>query len=435
VTAPVDQRAQAAAQAAALLAAVKSGQDVTAVVAQAVSATAQASQYATDSATRMIVALWRSTNPNDAAAVAKFVQQAGGVIVAAQKAVASTAVAGQLTQLRAMGIDTKVAVTIPDDVRGAHIQLGTEVAVKPKPKVTVEYKTPDGEEKRQVTKADAAPERVFNRVVVTYNYKRSQGADHATANKAAEDRIESIVDGNVTLAQRLGEQQTLAKVHAINERVIGWRRVIHPELSKGGVCGLCVAASDRVYGVKELKPIHARCKCSVSPVTKSNDPGHRLNSADLDRLYGVKELKPIHARCKCSVSPVTKSNDPGHRLNSADLDRLYDDAGQSTDNGALKRTRYNVVHHGELGPVLTRVEGEKVPYYSTEKPAAASDRPRRLPAQVKPTESAEEVAARHLPALRASLKRLRDKGLAEDSAPIQYHLGQIAKFEALAKAA
>ena len=397
MTAPVDQRAQAAAQAAALLAAVKSGQDVTAVVAQAVSATAQASQYATDSATRMIVALWRSTNPNDAAAVAKFVQQAGGVIVAAQKAVASTAVAGQLTQLRAMGIDTKVAVTIPDDVRGAHIQLGTEVAVKPKPKVTVEYKTPDGEEKRQVTKADAAPERVFNRVVVTYNYKRSQGADHATANKAAEDRIESIVDGNVTLAQRLGEQQTLAKVHAINERVIGWRRVIHPELSKGGVCGLCVAASDRVYGVKELKPIHARCKCSVSPVTKSNDPGHRLNSADLDRLY--------------------------------------DDAGQSTDNGALKRTRYNVVHHGELGPVLTRVEGEKVPYYSTEKPAAASDRPRRLPAQVKPTESAEEVAARHLPALRASLKRLRDKGLAEDSAPIQYHLGQIAKFEALAKAA
>lgn len=334
MTTPADQRAQAAAQAAALLAAVKSGQDVTAVAAQAVSSAAAASQYATDSATRMIVSLWRATDPNDAAAVAKFVQKAGGIIIAAQKAAASTAAAAQLTQLRAMGIDTKVAVSIPDNVRGAHVELGrASVEVKPKPKATVEYKTPDGETKRQVTKSDAAPDQVFNRVVVTYQYERSQGADHETANAAAEERIESIVDGNVTLAQRLGEQQTLAKVHAIDERVIGWRRVIHPELSKGGVCGLCVAASDRVYGVKELKPIHLRCKCSVSPVTKTIDPGHRLNSADLGRLY--------------------------------------DDSGNSTNAADLKRVRYDIVHHNELGPVLTRVQGEKVPYYSVAPASAA----------------------------------------------------------------
>ncbi len=322
-------------QAAALLAAVKSGQDVTSVVAQAISGAAAAAQRATDTATRVIVALWRSTDPADQAAVAKFVQQAGRTIVAAQKAVASTAAAAQMAQLQALGINTKVAVTIPDDVRGAHVRLGeTSAEVKPKPKVTVTYKTSDGETDREVTKSDSAPDQVFNRAVVTYQYERSQGADHATANTAAEDRIGLIVDGNVTLAQRLGEQQTLAKVHAIDERVIGWRRVIHPELSKGGVCGLCVAASDRVYGVKELKPIHLRCKCSVSPVTKSKDPGQQLNSQDLGRLY--------------------------------------DDAGKSTDTAALKRTRYDVVHHNELGPVLTRVQGEKVPYYSTTPPAKAA---------------------------------------------------------------
>ena len=31
-----------------------------------------------------------------------------------------------------------------------------------------------------------------------------------------------------------------------------YRRVIHPELSKGGTCGLCIAASDRIYFVDDL---------------------------------------------------------------------------------------------------------------------------------------------------------------------------------------
>lgn len=444
---PQSRLASVAVQAAALYAAVKVGQDVTAVVGQAVTVAAQTAQNGADIATRMIVSLWRTTNPYDQRSVDRFLAQSGRVIVATQRAVASTAVASQLTQLRAVGINTKVAVTIPDTVRGSQVQLGPKKAVvQTKPKTTVEYQPEPAKPPRVVPSepakpprvevrtapsvagpaksprvevrvapsttsteprpavqvvvrgGDAAPQRVFNRVVVTYRYQRAEGDDHATASSAAEERIASIVDGNVTLAQRLGEQQTLAQVHAIDERVIGWRRVIHPELSKGGVCGLCVAASDRVYSMKTLKPIHARCKCSISPVTKSNDPGVRLNREDLDRLY--------------------------------------DDAGDSTYGRQLKRTRYVIEHHHELGPVLVRVKGEKVPFYSVLNPASTDGAGKSRKPSPQAKETPRDVAERHLPALRASLQRLRERGLAEDSAPVRYHLAQIAKFESLlAKAA
>jgi hypothetical protein len=94
----------------------------------------------------------------------------------------------------------------------------------------------------------------------------------------------------------------------------GTRRVIHPELSKGGTCGLCVAASDRIYHVSELRAVHGRCECTTLPIVGEQDPGHALNDLDLRRLYK-------HAG--------------------------------GTDAAGLKRTRYKILEHGELGPVLT----------------------------------------------------------------------------------
>jgi hypothetical protein len=55
----------------------------------------------------------------------------------------------------------------------------------------------------------------------------------------------------------------------------GYRRVIHPELSKGGTCGLCVAASDRIYHVSELRAVHGRCECTTLPIVGEQDPGTR----------------------------------------------------------------------------------------------------------------------------------------------------------------
>jgi hypothetical protein len=52
-----------------------------------------------------------------------------------------------------------------------------------------------------------------------------------------------------------------------------------------------------------------------------------------------------------------------------------------------------------------------------------------------PKESPRDVARRQLPGLERSLSNLRSQGLKDDSAQVQYHLKQIAKFKAVAEAA
>lgn len=103
------------------------------------------------------------------------------------------------------------------------------------------------------------------------------------------------------------------------EKIVGWRRVIRPELSKHGVCGLCVVAATQWYTRRDLKAMHNLCKCITLPVTKSQDPGLRWNKEDLRR----------------------------------NLDEIYGAAGDSTYGSKLKRTRVAVRDHGELGPILT----------------------------------------------------------------------------------
>jgi len=130
---------------------------------------------------------------------------------------------------------------------------------------------------------------------------------------AAVERIRAVTDADTQLAVRAQAQQTMKAASKLGV-ITGWRRVIHPELSKGGTCGLCVAASDRIYHVEELMPIHDKCKCVPLPIRDSKDPGSMLNKQDLEKLY--------------------------------------EHAG-STAAEDLKRTRYIVNEHGELGPVLT----------------------------------------------------------------------------------
>ena len=93
-----------------------------------------------------------------------------------------------------------------------------------------------------------------------------------------------------------------------------YRRIIHPELSRTGTCGLCVAAAGRVYSIKELMPLHSRCNCTVLPITADNDPGLKLTDDDLARLY---------------------------------------DKADGTGRNALMNTRVLTVDNGEIGPVLS----------------------------------------------------------------------------------
>jgi hypothetical protein len=130
--------------------------------------------------------------------------------------------------------------------------------------------------------------------------------------EAAANRVKAVADMDAQLAFRAQSQQTMTDA-ADRYSITGYRRVIHPELSSGGSCGLCIAASDR--------------------------------------LYGATEPLPIHAECHCTTLPVLDNADPGSTLNELDLKRLYRDAG-GTGRQQLKARRYQVDEHGELGPVL-----------------------------------------------------------------------------------
>lgn len=135
--------------------------------------------------------------------------------------------------------------------------------------------------------------------------------------EAAVQRVRDVADMDTILTVQQQSQKTLVQAED-KGLVTGWRRVIHPELSISGSCGLCIAASDRVYKVGNLMPIHQRCNCIPVPILNRKDPGSILNDGDLARLYS--------------------------------------DAG-STNAADLKRTRYVVNEHGELGPVLS---GKKI---------------------------------------------------------------------------
>jgi len=103
-------------------------------------------------------------------------------------------------------------------------------------------------------------------------------------------------------------------------RVDQYRRVLHPELSKTGSCGLCVVAADRWYSTRDLLPIHANCHCGIAPAGADYDPGYQLNQKDLQRLYK---------------------------------------AAGGTRADLLKQVKVMGVNHGELGPILSEYEADR----------------------------------------------------------------------------
>lgn len=125
------------------------------------------------------------------------------------------------------------------------------------------------------------------------------------------ERLTSIVEDDLAATARDEAQKVMWSAPDI----IGYRRVIHPEFSKTGTCGLCVVASSRFYTKSELMPLHDKCKCTISPMTKDRDLGLRLNREDLDTIYAAA-------------------------------------GGNYAED--LKKITVQIREHGELGPILTR---------------------------------------------------------------------------------
>ncbi|OBJ08289.1 hypothetical protein [Mycobacterium sp. 1465703.0] len=251
--------------------------------------------------------LWASVNPYDAMAVQAFAAQAATIMESAQTAAGRLAAAAQAQQLAALGIAVAAVPSLPLDVRAPAAVIKRGQLVLHQAASSVDYA--DAGPAVHVSKADMTTASIFQRPAAVYRYAKS--IDAADPAALAGQRIDDLVDGNLMLAQRLAQQQVLVQAGA---KVTGYRRVIHPELSRTGTCGMCIVAADRIYKVDKLMPIH--------PPT-----------------------------CKCTIAPVTDEHDPGDDANSIGLAQLYKDAGGNTV-AHLKRTRYAIDEHGEFGPVL-----------------------------------------------------------------------------------
>lgn len=132
---------------------------------------------------------------------------------------------------------------------------------------------------RQADMAD-----VYRRPFQQLWYDLSQGKPFVQARDQAANRLRTITETDLQLAERSAEQASMEKL-----QVTGYRRVIHPEMSRTGSCILCAIASDQRYNVETLRPIHPNCHCTVSPIIGDFDPGQELNAVDLDALYKAQK--------------------------------------------------------------------------------------------------------------------------------------------------
>lgn len=144
-------------------------------------------------------------------------------------------------------------------------------------------------------------ETVYERPVEQYRRALSNNVPEGPARAAALQRVQRLAQTDMMLTQRDQEHEVIRTPPSTREKrveqrkpaprrrseVKGYRRIIHPERSKSGTCGLCAAAASRIYSVEDLMPVHTGCQCTVLPITAAGDPGLTLNEADLNRLYGA----------------------------------------------------------------------------------------------------------------------------------------------------
>lgn len=213
-------------------------------------------------------------------------------------------------------------------------------------------------------RANTNASEVYRRPVEEFIWRRRNGSTLAESKDAFEERLRAIAEADARAAER--DEGDLVMGHA--KTAIGFRRIIHPELSKTGTCGLCIVASQRFYKIGELLPLHGKT-------------------------------------CHCDVLPITSADDPGFRLNDDDLKKVYAAAG-STAAEDLQNTRVQTVMHGELGPILVK----KGDHFRTAEEAGRPPYVKATPATIRRDREAERTL------LTSDLDRARTRYEAESAA-------------------
>ena len=129
------------------------------------------------------------------------------------------------------------------------------------------------------------------------------------------------------LAQRIAQQEVLAKAVDLDRpgvKILGYRRIIHPELSRGGTCGLCIARRGSAVSRQRADADPQPLLLPIAAVTEDHDPADVLNKADLTQLYsdagGTSAAHPHpgtrststenSGRCWCRRSRTSRATRP-----------------------------------------------------------------------------------------------------------------------------
>ena len=124
------------------------------------------------------------------------------------------------------------------------------------------------------------------------------------------------------LAQRIAEHEALAQAADLDDKVLGYRRIVHPELAKGRVIAACAWWRRTAANIGDLKP------CTGVPLHGCGDhhadfDPKMVNDEDLSRLYGDAQsnyrraLVRVPATRSTSTAGSARSRSPRPRTRPA----------------------------------------------------------------------------------------------------------------------
>lgn len=212
----------------------------------------QQSQLAQASVRR---AFERVTDFRDPSQTRRAVTEAVRVVQAAQRRTASVAdgyMARSTSAITGRRSDTVGAV----DVRSLRRKLPQDIIEQLADGRSISA----AQAARAQRRVEAVPaEEVYGRIPDSIRFATvAKGKSEEQARIEGLRRAMTVADTDVMLAERAQVNRFLTERKP--QGVVGYRRILHPELGSGGPpCGLCVVAADRLYRVEELMPIHARC--------------------------------------------------------------------------------------------------------------------------------------------------------------------------------
>lgn len=248
---------------------------------------------------------------------------------------------------------------------------------------------------------------------------------------SAKVAVRLTTDGGRAVVQRAVELDTEA---------IGWARVLN--VNPCSFCAMLASrgavhkrdsfdrANRRFHGIGIAK-VHDGCRCGMRPVYSDSDFRDPTAEDALAQWYRHTKGKTGKDAIKAFRRKYTAPEPPA--VPRVDLHSLIVTRNSLLDEGLREtsdQVRWVDGQIARFGALIDTAYDPDVAQKLAARAVADRERRTRNPAETVRTESAADIANRHLPGLRRTLEQLRARGLSEDSPQVQWHRKQIARLTA-----